>query len=189
MSPPWEFREALQSFWKWPIPPHFHQALDIVHLSLTLIWCTHPFSPLWWQDRLVETCTIWGDLPKRTPLSSCRPASRARALSNASCNIFGAYCTYLAMLPTILVLFILVTKWSILTGSVFSHTFLLVAANCSLLYLETYICRDSLGSYVIVLRLMTAWAAVGKLEKHLLSSCHTELQGRLSVRATRQVLM
>ena len=35
---------------------------------------------------------------------------------------------------------------------------------------------------------MAAWAAVGKLEKHLLSSCHTELQSRFTGRLIRQVL-
>ena len=55
--------------------------------------------------------------------------------------------------------------------------------------LETYIHRDSLGFCIIVLRLTAAWAAVTRLEKHLLSSCHTEHQNRFTVRPIRQVLM
>ena len=40
----------------------------------------------------------------------------------------------------------------------------------------------------MVLRLTAAWAAVGKLEKHLLSFCCTELQSRFTGRPIRQVL-
>ena len=46
LSPPWDFRVALQSFWKWPNPSHFQQALDLAWLSLTWDWCAHPSSPL-----------------------------------------------------------------------------------------------------------------------------------------------
>ena len=66
--------------------------------------------------------------------------------------------------------------------------FLSVAAYCSLLYLETYLHRDSLGFYIIVLRLTFTLAAVGKLEKHLLRSCHTELQSGFTGRPIMQVL-